>query len=159
MNFKKGDKVKFLNEDDHGTVTRVTGDGMVYVLNSDDFEVPVMARELILDPDALPVEKTVKKSAPEPQPEPRTSEPRRIVLHNSTPKTPKKDGVELLGYTSWACIDLVSESTKQMSKRYGFVYVDCDDLGRGSFMRYRKKSFYWYRHVIETNGACLFEEE
>ena len=96
MNFKKGDKVKFLNEDDHGTVTRVTGDGMVYVLNSDDFEVPVMARELILDPDALPVEKTVKKSAPEPQPEPRTSEPRRIVLHNSTPKTPKKDGVELL---------------------------------------------------------------
>ena len=68
-----------------------------------------------------------------------------------------EDGVELLGYTSWACIDLVSESTKQMSKRYGFVYVDCDDFGRGSFRRYRKKSFYWYKHVIETNGACLFE--
>ncbi|MCR5454653.1 MAG: DUF2027 domain-containing protein [Bacteroidales bacterium] len=98
MNFKKGDKVKFLNEDDHGTVTRVTGDGMIYVLNSDDFEVPVLARELILDPDAMPVEK--KSAKPEPEPEKVTlgdrSQPRRIVLHNATPKKPKKDGVELL---------------------------------------------------------------
>ncbi len=70
-----------------------------------------------------------------------------------------EDGVELLGYTSWACIDLVSESTKQMSKRYGFVYVDCDDEGNGTFNRYRKKSFHWYKHIIETNGAALFEEE
>lgn len=69
-----------------------------------------------------------------------------------------EDGVQLLGYTSWACIDLVSESTKQMSKRYGFVYVDCDDHGKGTFNRYRKKSFYWYKHIIETNGAALFEE-
>lgn len=68
-----------------------------------------------------------------------------------------EDGVELLGYTTWACIDLVSESTKQMSKRYGFIYVDCDDYGNGTFDRYRKKSFYWYKKVIETNGACLFE--
>ena len=95
MNFKKGDKVKFLNEDDHGTVTRVTGEGLVYVLNSDDFEVPVMARELILDVDAMPVEKKSDKPTPDPEPEVRTSEPRRIVLHNSTPKTPKKDGPEL----------------------------------------------------------------
>ena len=71
----------------------------------------------------------------------------------------EEDGVELLGYTSWGCVDLVSESTKQMSKRYGFVYVDCDDYGHGTYNRYRKKSFYWYKHVIETNGACLFEEE
>ena len=69
-----------------------------------------------------------------------------------------EDGVELMGYTSWACIDLVSESTKQMSKRYGFIYVDCDDYGNGTFNRYRKKSFWWYKHVIETNGACLGEE-
>lgn len=69
-----------------------------------------------------------------------------------------EDGVELLGYTSWACIDLVSESTKQMSKRYGFVYVDADDFGKGTYNRYRKKSFYWYKHVIETNGAALFEQ-
>ena len=70
-----------------------------------------------------------------------------------------EDGVELMGYTSWACIDLVSESTKQMSKRYGFIYVDCDDEGNGTYNRYRKKSFWWYKHVIETNGASLFEEE
>jgi len=70
-----------------------------------------------------------------------------------------EDGVELLGYTTWACIDLVSESTKQMSKRYGFIYVDCDDYGNGTFNRYRKKSFYWYKDVIASNGACLFEEE
>ena len=69
-----------------------------------------------------------------------------------------EDGVKLLGYTSWACIDLVSESTKQMSKRYGYIYVDCDDYGNGTYNRYRKKSFYWYKHVIETNGSALFEE-
>ncbi|MBQ6488837.1 MAG: family 1 glycosylhydrolase [Solobacterium sp.] len=70
-----------------------------------------------------------------------------------------EDGVELLGYTSWACIDLVSESTKQMTKRYGFIYVDCDDYGNGTFNRYPKKSFWWYKDVIASNGACLFEEE
>ena len=68
------------------------------------------------------------------------------------------DGVDLMGYTSWGCIDLVSESTKQMSKRYGFIYVDADDLGNGTYKRYKKKSFDWYKHVIETNGACLFED-
>ena len=45
-----------------------------------------------------------------------------------------------------------------MSKRYGFVYVDADDFGKGTYNRYRKKSFYWYKHVIETNGAALFEQ-
>ncbi|XME02080.1 glycoside hydrolase family 1 protein [Lachnospiraceae bacterium C1.1] len=67
-----------------------------------------------------------------------------------------EDGVDLMGYTSWACIDLVSESTKQMSKRYGFVYVDSDDYGNGSFKRYKKKSFDWYKNVIATNGESLF---
>ena len=61
-----------------------------------------------------------------------------------------EDGVDLMGYTSWGCIDLVSESTKQMSKRYGFIYVDADDLGNGTYKRYKKKSFYWYKHVIGT---------
>ena len=69
------------------------------------------------------------------------------------------DGVDLMGYTSWGCIDLVSESTKQMSKRYGFIYVDADDHGQGTYKRYKKKSFDWYKKVIETNGACLFEGE
>lgn len=65
------------------------------------------------------------------------------------------DGVQLLGYTTWGCIDLVSASTAQMSKRYGFVYVDRDDDGTGSLARHRKKSFDWYRQVIATNGATL----
>ena len=69
-----------------------------------------------------------------------------------------EDGVELMGYTSWACIDLVSESTKQMSKRYGYIYVDADDYGNGTFNRYRKDSFYWYKKVIENNSLD-FEEE
>lgn len=54
------------------------------------------------------------------------------------------DGVDLMGYTSWGCIDLISESTKQISKRYGFIYVDIDDYGNGTYQRYRKDSFYWY---------------
>lgn len=62
------------------------------------------------------------------------------------------DGVDLMGYTSWACIDLVSEGTKQMSKRYGYVYVDADDYGEGTYDRYRKDSFYWYKDVIARNG-------
>lgn len=57
-----------------------------------------------------------------------------------------------MGYTTWGCIDLVSESTKQMSKRYGFIYVDADDYGHGTYDRYRKDSFYWYRDVIARNG-------
>lgn len=65
------------------------------------------------------------------------------------------DGVDLIGYMAWGCIDLVSVSTGEMKKRYGFIYVDTDDLGNGSFKRYKKDSFYWYKHVIETNGKEL----
>lgn len=65
------------------------------------------------------------------------------------------DGVELLGYTSWGCIDLISASSGQMSKRYGFIYVDLDDEGKGTYARYPKKSFYWYKKVIASNGEDL----
>nr|WP_314808974.1 glycoside hydrolase family 1 protein [uncultured Selenomonas sp.] len=65
------------------------------------------------------------------------------------------DGVPVMGYTTWGCIDLVSASTAQMSKRYGFIYVDRNDDGSGTLARYRKKSFAWYRDVIATNGASL----
>ena len=70
-------------------------------------------------------------------------------------KAVEEDGVELWGYTPWGCIDLVSASTGEMSKRYGMIYVDKDDQGRGSFKRYKKKSFDWYKKVIETNGEEL----
>lgn len=66
-----------------------------------------------------------------------------------------KEGVEMLGYTSWGCMDIVSASTSQMSKRYGFIYVDADDWGNGTYDRFKKDSFYWYQKVIETNGAEL----
>ena len=65
------------------------------------------------------------------------------------------DGVELWGYTSWGPIDLVSASTGEMSKRYGYIYVDKDDFGQGTLKRYKKKSFYWYKQVIESNGEKL----
>ena len=65
------------------------------------------------------------------------------------------DGVDLLGYTWWGPIDLVSASTAQLSKRYGFIYVDRNDDGSGTLDRYKKKSFDWYAEVIRTNGAAL----
>ncbi|EQC2291893.1 glycoside hydrolase family 1 protein [Listeria innocua] len=65
------------------------------------------------------------------------------------------DGVDLMGYTSWGPIDLVSASTSEMSKRYGFIYVDQDDWGKGTLERSRKDSFFWYKKVIETNGEDL----
>lgn len=64
-------------------------------------------------------------------------------------------GVDLFGYTSWAPIDLISVSTSQMSKRYGYIYVDQDDLGNGSLKRYKKDSFFWYKKVISSNGEDL----
>lgn len=66
------------------------------------------------------------------------------------------DGVELMGYTMWGCVDLVSAGTGEMKKRYGFVYVDRDDEGNGTLERSRKDSFYWYQKVIKTQGADLF---
>lgn len=65
------------------------------------------------------------------------------------------EGVEVMGYTSWGPIDIISVSTSEVSKRYGFIYVDVDDYGNGSFERKKKKSFNWYKEVIESNGEIL----
>lgn len=67
----------------------------------------------------------------------------------------EQDGADILGYTTWSAIDLVSASTGEMSKRYGFVYVDRDDAGKGSKARSKKKSFDWYKNVIASNGQTL----
>ncbi|KRM96794.1 glycosyl hydrolase 1 [Liquorilactobacillus aquaticus DSM 21051] len=67
------------------------------------------------------------------------------------------DGVECWGYTSWGCIDLVSAGSGEMSKRYGYIYVDRDDNGNGSLRRYKKDSFNWYTKVIASNGQLLFK--
>ena len=65
------------------------------------------------------------------------------------------DGVSVLGYLSWGPIDIVSSSSAEMSKRYGYIYVDLNDWGEGSGKRLKKDSFFWYAHVIETNGDAL----
>lgn len=66
-----------------------------------------------------------------------------------------EDGVDLIGYTPWGCIDLISAGTGEMKKRYGMIYVDKDNDGNGSLNRSRKKSFYWYRDLIADNGNTI----
>jgi len=70
-------------------------------------------------------------------------------------KAVDEDGVDLMGYTPWGCIDLVSASTGEMKKRYGFIYVDKDNDDNGTLERYRKDSFYWFKEVIASNGENL----
>lgn len=66
-----------------------------------------------------------------------------------------EDGVEVMGYCSWGCEDIVSTSTGEMAKRYGYVYIDLDDAGKGTGERLRKDSFWWYQRVIRSNGTEL----
>ena len=68
-----------------------------------------------------------------------------------------EDGIPVIGFTAWGCIDLVSASSGEMRKRYGMIYVDKDDSGQGTLRRIRKDSFYWYKGVIESDGASLDE--
>ena len=75
--------------------------------------------------------------------------------HITEMKEAVKDGVDLMGYTPWGCIDLVSASTGEMAKRYGFIYVDKHDDGTGTLARSKKKSFEWFKGVIESNGEKL----
>lgn len=65
------------------------------------------------------------------------------------------EGVNLIGYTMWSCIDLVSAGTGELRKRYGFIYVDVDDEGKGTFKRYKKDSFFWYKEIIQNNGIKI----
>ncbi|MCO8292574.1 glycoside hydrolase family 1 protein [Tetragenococcus halophilus] len=78
-----------------------------------------------------------------------------IKAHLRAIKEAIGDGCDVMGYTSWGCIDLVSCGDAQMTKRYGYVYVDADDKGNGTYKRYPKDSFYWYRNVIKDNGADI----
>jgi 6-phospho-beta-glucosidase len=70
-------------------------------------------------------------------------------------KAVNEDGIPLMGYTMWGPIDIVSASTGEMKKRYGFIYVDKQNDGSGTLARSRKDSFYWYKKVIATNGEDL----
>lgn len=78
-----------------------------------------------------------------------------LSKHIEQMKLAIEDGVDLFGYTMWGPIDIISSGTSEMSKRYGFIYVDQDDYGNGSKKRYKKDSFEWYKNVIRTNGEEL----
>ena len=78
-----------------------------------------------------------------------------LKAHIEQMKEAVKDGVDLIGYTMWTPIDIISSSTGEMKKRYGLIYVDKNDDGTGSFKRIPKKSFYWYKNVIASNGENL----
>ena len=75
--------------------------------------------------------------------------------HIKAMKDAIEDGVNLFGYTPWGIIDLISSGSIEMTKRYGVIYVDCDDEGNGTFNRTKKDSFYWYKKCIESNGGDL----
>ena len=79
----------------------------------------------------------------------------RCVRADGQGEAVDEDGVEVLGYTPWGCVDLISATTGEMSKRYGLIYVDKDDAGHGTLDRRRKQSFYWYKDVIAHNGENL----
>lgn len=93
-----------------------------------------------------------------PEPDGQIHDPYRIDYlrdHIAEMRKAVDAGVDLIGYMAWGCIDLVSVSTGEMKKRYGFIYVDCDDEGHGTYKRLRKDSFYWYQRVIASNGENL----
>ena len=92
------------------------------------------------------------------EPDGTVHDPYRIASlreHVKQMKEAIEDGVELLGYTMWGIIDLVSCGTIEMSKRYGVIYVDRDEEGKGSNKRYKKDSFYWYQKCIASCGEEL----
>ncbi len=77
-----------------------------------------------------------------------------LKAHIEQMKEAMKDGVDLIGYTPWGCIDLVSASTGEMKKRYGFIYVDLDNEGKG-WKTYKEGFLYWYQKCIASHGEEL----
>ena len=122
--------------------------GLRYFLNEiyDRYQIPIMITENGLgQSDVLNEDKTIHDDY-------RIS---YLKEHIKAMSEAIEDGVDLIGYTAWGCIDIVAASTGEMAKRYGFVYVDSDDHGNGTYQRYKKDSFYWYKKVIESNGENL----
>jgi len=145
-NIVLGAKNEYLSYTDWGW--SLDPDGLRYFLNElyDRYQVPLYIVENGLGAaDTLEQDKTIHDSY-------------RIDYmraHIQAMAQALADGVDLRGYTPWGCIDLISASTGEMKKRYGMIYVDLDDEGRGTYQRYRKDSFYWYKKVIASDGENL----
>lgn len=146
-NLLGGAKNPYLQTSDWGR--QIDPDGLRFTLNqiASRYDLPIIVVENGLGAyDKLEEDGTVK-------------DPYRIDYLREHIKAMKQaveeDGVPLFGYTMWGCIDLVSASTGEMAKRYGFIYVDADDQGGGTFKRYKKDSFDWYKKVIASNGENL----
>ena len=145
-NFSAGAKNEYLNYSDWGWAD--DPDGLQYILEVmfDRYHVPLMVVE-----NGLGAYDTVEQDGS-------IHDPYRVDYlrkHIAAMGRAIENGVDMIGYTTWGCIDVVSAGTGEMRKRYGFIYVDMDDEGKGTLDRSRKDSFYWYKKVIETNGADL----
>lgn len=142
-NFSTGAKNPYLKYSEWGW--SIDGQGLRYLLNElyGRYQLPLMVVENGLGAvDQLEEDGSIH-------------DPYRIAYtkeHVLAMKDAVNDGVNLLAYTYWGCIDLVSASTGEMKKRYGFIYVDKNNDGSGTLKRYKKDSFYWYKKVIESNG-------
>lgn len=145
-NFMGGIKNPYLKASDWGW--QIDPQGLHYSLNEiyDRYRIPIIVVENGLGAyDEIQPDGTIQDDY-------RIDYLREHILEM---KEAVKDGVDLLGYTPWGCIDLVSASTGEMAKRYGFIYVEKYDDGTGTLARRKKKSFDWYKNVIETNGETL----
>ncbi|WP_304580898.1 family 1 glycosylhydrolase, partial [Dubosiella newyorkensis] len=141
-NLSMGAKNPYIHYSDWGW--GVDADGLRYILNEieDRYSLPIMIVENGLGAyDVLEDEQV--------------HDPYRIEYfkcHIKAMDDAIQDGVNLIGYTPWGIVDLVSASTGEMAKRYGVIYVDLDDEGKGTLKRYKKDSFDYYANVIRTNG-------
>lgn len=145
-NLAGGLKNPYLESSDWGW--QIDPKGLRYTLNAiyDRYEIPLMVVE-----NGLGAYDTIEDDGS-------INDDYRIDYlskHIEQMKEAVKDGVDLMGYTPWGCIDLVSASTGEMAKRYGFIYVEKYDDGTGTLARRKKKSFDWYKQVIATNGEQL----
>lgn len=141
-----GTKNPYLKSSDWGW--QIDPEGLRYTLNEiyDRYQIPVMVVENGLGAfDKKEEDGSIQDDY-------RIDYLRQHILEM---KKAAEDGVDLMGYTPWGCIDLVSASTGEMAKRYGFIYVEKYDDGTGDLSRKKKKSFDWYRQVIASNGEIL----
>ena len=146
-NFSAGARNEYLTYSDWGWAMDPMGLQWQLEVLYDRYQVPLMVVENGLGAFDEVVEEDGGR---------RVHDPYRIDYlrqHVAAMETAIDHGVDLIGYTPWGCVDLVSMGTGEMRKRYGFVYVDMDDEGHGTLDRLRKDSFWWYQRVIANNGA------